>query len=79
MLCPVWLKTFHEEDKLTIVGNPCTMLSPSPHSLLHGVAFCVPAEEGPDPKLTEVSPFPLELVRHEVPVQAAADGCGLAL
>lgn len=55
------------------------MLSPSPHSVLHRVACCVPAGLGPDPKLTEVSPSPLELVRHEVPVQAAADGCGLDL
>lgn len=55
------------------------MLGPSLYSVLHGVASCVPAGEGPDPKLTEVSPSPLELVRHEVPVQAAADGCGLDL
>lgn len=37
------------------------------------------AEEWSDLELMEVSPFPLELVRHEVPVQAAADGCGLDL
>lgn len=34
------------------------------------------AEEWSNLELTELSPFSLELVRNEVPVQAAADGCG---
>jgi hypothetical protein len=34
---------------------------------------------GPDLELTELSPFSLELVRHEMPVQATTDGCGLNL
>lgn len=43
------------------------------------VTGLLPEEEGSDPQLTELSPFPLELVRHEVPVQAASDGRGLDL
>lgn len=84
MLCHVRLKSFSDRDKLkamleSSIAKPQPSLSTSWSGFFSRQAGLLPEEEGSDPKLTELSPFPPELVRHEVPVEAAADGCGLDL